>query len=79
MLMTKERFQQLNAMSPLEGVSAWLNGNFGTGEGPALIQVMRKDRRITIPDDELIDILCDAATAGNDAQRCLEELTRMSD
>lgn len=77
--MTKERFQQLSDMTPTEGIRAWLNGDFATGEGPALMQVIRKDRRITLSDDEIMDILCDAATESCDAQRCLERLVAESD
>ncbi|HEY5911186.1 MAG TPA: hypothetical protein VJA21_11345 [Verrucomicrobiae bacterium] len=77
--MTQERFQQLSNMTPVEGVNAWLHGDFGTGEGPALIKVIRKDRRITLSDDEMMDMLCDAAAASCDAQRCLDDLTRKTD
>jgi hypothetical protein len=58
--MDKERFEQLRNLSPVEAARAWLDGDFGIGDEPALIEAIRKDKRIKLSDDEIIDFFTEA-------------------
>lgn len=71
----KERFERLRALSPLDGVQAWLDGAFGIGDEPALIFAIRKDSRVTMSDDAIIEAMCDAMDDGLDASACLKRLS----
>lgn len=53
---------------------AWLDGKFGLGDKPALIAAIRKDARVLLSDDEIMDTVCKAMDDGLDAQACLERL-----
>jgi hypothetical protein len=70
----KERFARLQALPPVEAVRAWLEGDFGIGDEPAMIVAIRKDPRVTLSDDDLIDAMCDAMDENLDAPACLERL-----
>ena len=70
----KERFDRLRALAPLDAVRAWLEGDFGIGDEPAMIAAIRKDARVTLSDDAITDVICDAMDEGLDAQACLERL-----
>ncbi len=70
----KERFEKLRALTPIDAVKAWLDGDFGNGEEPALIEAIRKDARITLSDDAILDAICEAMEEELDAQACLERL-----
>ncbi|MGD9855508.1 MAG: hypothetical protein AB7U20_11230 [Planctomycetaceae bacterium] len=72
----KERFEKLRTLSPLAAVQAWLDGGFGIGDEPALIFSIRKDSRVTMPDDDIINAMCDAMDDGLDASECLERLAK---
>jgi len=73
----QKRSEKLRALSPVEAVKAWLDGDFGFDEEPALIEAIRKDRRITRSDDEIIDFMADALMEENsDAQKCLDLLAK---
>ena len=72
----KERFQKLRTLSPIAAVQAWLDGEFGIGDEPALIFSIRKDTRITISDEEITDAMSDAMEESVDAVACLERLAR---
>lgn len=39
----------------MEGARAWLDRKFGIDEEPALIEAIRKDKKIKYSDDEIID------------------------
>jgi hypothetical protein len=71
----KERFERLRALSPIDAVKAWLDGDFGIDDEPAMISAIRKDPRISLSDDEIIDAVCDGMDEGLDAAVCLERLT----
>ena len=71
----KKRFETLSALSPVDAVRAWLDGDFGMGDEPALISAIRKDARIKISDDEIEDAIMDAMDDGTDAEACLKRLT----
>jgi hypothetical protein len=70
----KQRFEHLRSLSPGEAARAWLEGDFGMDEEPAMIQAIRKDKRIKLSDDEIIDFFGEAMEGDWDAQRCLDEL-----
>lgn len=60
----------------MDAVQAWLNGEFGIDEEPALIEAIRRDPRVTGSDDEIIDTFCAALDEGWEAQQTFERLTR---
>ena len=60
----------------MDAVQAWLNGEFGIDEEPALIEAIRRDPRVIGSDDEIIDTFCAALDEGWDAQQTFERLTR---
>lgn len=70
----QERFDRLQALSPIDAVQAWLNGDFGMGDEPAMIAAIRSDPRVSLSDDDIINIVCDAMDEGLDATACLERL-----
>jgi hypothetical protein len=70
----KERFERLRALAPIEAVRAWLDGDFGIGDEPALIAAIRKDTRVSLSDDDIIGVVGDAMDEGLDAPACLERL-----
>jgi hypothetical protein len=69
------RMEKLKKLSPLEAVQTWLDGDFGINEEPALIFAIRKDSRITLSDDDIIEVILDAMMNDDcDAAKCLESL-----
>jgi hypothetical protein len=70
----KQRFEKLSKLTPVDAVSAWLDGDFGMGDETALISALRQDKRITISDDEIEDIIMDAMDEELDAESCLQRL-----
>lgn len=78
-MLNKERFERLRALSPTDAVRAWIDGDFGFGDEPALIEAIRKDTRISISDDDLIDAMSDAMDERLDADTCLGHLARLSE
>ena len=76
--MDKGRFEQLRNLSPVEAARAWLEGDFGIGDEPAMIEAIRKDKRIKLSDDEIIDFFTEAMEDDWDAQHCLDELASRS-
>lgn len=69
-----KRFEKLSALSPIDAVRAWLDGDFGIGDEPALISAIRKDSRIKISDDAIEDAVIDAMDEELDAETCMEHL-----
>ena len=70
----QERFDKLRALTPVDAVRAWLDGDFGMGDEPAMIAAIRRDTRVSLSDDDITDAVCDAMDAGLDAPACLERL-----
>jgi hypothetical protein len=58
-----------------QAVQAWLNGEFGIDDEPALIEALRRDPRVIGSNDQIIDTFCNAMVEGWDAQRTFERLT----
>jgi len=70
----KERFKKLQGLAPIDAVQAWLDGDFGIGDEAALIIAIRRDPRVTLSDDDMIDTIMDAMDENLDAPQCLERL-----
>ena len=62
--------------TPINAVTAWLDGDFGIGDEAAMIAVIRNDPKVTLSDDEITDVILDAMEEGLDARTCLERLYR---
>lgn len=77
-MQNKQRFESLKNLAPIEAITVWLDGNFGIGDEPALISAIRKDTRISLSDDAIIDAVCDAMDEELSAQECLERLASAS-
>jgi hypothetical protein len=54
-----ERVAWLKSLSPRDAVKAFLDGEFGLNEEFAIVEAIQKDSRITINENEIMDILCD--------------------
>lgn len=73
----QRRSEKLRALTPVEAVKAWLDGDFGFGDEAALVEAIRKDSRITRSDDGIIDFMADALMEESaDAQKCLDLLAK---
>jgi len=70
----QERFDRLRALAPIDAVRAWLDGDFGIGDEPAMLAAIRRDARVAGSDDDITDAICDAMDDGLDASACLERL-----
>jgi len=70
----EKRFKTLSALAPVDAVRAWLEGDFGIGDEPALISAIRKDTRISLSEDDITAAMMAAMDAGLDAPACLERL-----
>ena len=70
----RERFDRLSGLAPVDAVKAWLDGDFGLSDEPALISAIRKDRRIALSDDEIEEVILDAMDEGLDSAVCLARL-----
>jgi hypothetical protein len=75
----KERFEKLRSLSSVAAVQAWLEGDFGIGDEPALLFAIRKDARITLSDDQITDVMSDAMDEAWDAPACLERLVGLKE
>ena len=71
----RQRFESLRKLAPREAVQAWLNGEFGIDDEPALIEALRRDPRVIGSDDQIIDTFCNAMVERWDAQRTFDRLT----
>jgi hypothetical protein len=67
-------FEELSALSPLDAVRAWLDGDFCIGDEPAMISAIRKDSRIKISAAEIEDAILDAMDEELDAEACFKRL-----
>lgn len=71
----KERFEALRVLSPVEAVQAWLDFKFGFDDEPAMLEAIRRDSRVRLSDEEIIDTIQNAMNEELSAQTCLECLT----
>ena len=64
----------------MEAARAWLDGEFGIYDEPAMIEAIRKDKRIKLSDNEIANFFFKALGEDDwDAQRCLDELVNRDD
>ena len=70
----RKNFYGLAALAPVDAIRVCLNGSFGMSDVSTLISAIRKDRRIALSDDELLDLIVEALEDGLDAPACLERL-----
>lgn len=77
-MQNKQRFESLKNLAPIDAIIVWLEGDFGIGDEPALISDIRKDTRISLSDDAIIDAVCDAMDEELSAQECLDRLASVS-
>ncbi|MFZ2170415.1 MAG: hypothetical protein WAW61_12345 [Methylococcaceae bacterium] len=64
-MQNKFRFESLRILAPIDAVEAWLSGDSGIGDEPALI-------------DAISEAVCDAMAEGLDAQECIDHMTAVS-
>ena len=62
------------SFTPLEAVKTGLDGDCKFGDEAKMIAAIRKDLRITLSDDEIIDAILDAMDEGLNAQTCFQRL-----
>ena len=60
----KEPSTRLRALAPIDAVQAWLDGDFGIGDEPAMIAAIRMDTRVVMSDDGIVDVICNAMNEG---------------
>ena len=77
-MQNKQRFDTLRGLAPVAAVQSWLDGEFGIGDEPALIEAIRIDGRVCLPDGKIIDAIYDSMAESMSAQECLERLTGQS-
>jgi hypothetical protein len=74
----KKRFEQLKSLFPAEAVSAWLEGNFGVGDEPALVVAILKDSRIKLSPEKIEEFMSDMMDSEEvDVQAILDRLADM--
>lgn len=82
----KARYERLRQLTPVEAVRAWIAGSFGIGDESALVEAIRKDRRVTLSESKISGRMIEwmeAAEEGElnpetDAADCLEKLAKKS-
>lgn len=72
----QERFDRLRALSPTAAIAAWLEGDFGLGDTPAMISAMRKDPRISVSDAAIHGFMMNAMAKGWAVSSCLRWLVK---
>ena len=73
----QNRFEALRAMSPVEAVQAWLDFKFGIDDEPAMLEAIRRDPRLRLSDEEIIDVIQNAMHEELGAEACLERLAAL--
>lgn len=70
----RQRYERLRSLKPIQAVEAWLTGDFGLGDEPALLEAIRKDLRVTLDDEMMLDAIAAAMDGGMSPDECLELL-----
>ena len=60
------RHARLVQLSPAEAARALLDGEFTTGDEPPLCFALRKDPRVTLDDDSILDVFSEMMDEGAD-------------
>lgn len=68
------RFDHLRSLPPLEAIRAWLNGSFGFGDDPAMIEAILKDPRIDLSAPEISEAMGEAVDDELSPEETLELL-----
>ena len=71
---TKSGLRRYGHLNPIEAVRRWLGGDFGIDDEPAMIEAIRKDPRVSLSDDKIIELMGEAIDEGWEDQACLERL-----
>ncbi len=61
----EKRLERLRQLTPLELTKGWLEGDLCLDDEAVLIEVLRKDKKIRLPDDKVIDFIEDVMRQGN--------------
>jgi hypothetical protein len=72
----RARFERLRALTPLDAVRAFLEGDFGLGDEPAIIEAIQRDSRVSLSDDEVMESLCEAMDEEEAPEACLERMSQ---
>ncbi|HEX6985854.1 MAG TPA: hypothetical protein VF170_10770 [Planctomycetaceae bacterium] len=72
--MDSKRDKALSRLTPIEAIRAFLAGEFGIGDETAIVAAIRRDPRVTLTEDEVLEVLGDALEEGVDAETCLARL-----
>jgi hypothetical protein len=67
----------LKELTPVQAIEAWLDGKVGIDDEEILLEVIRRDRRIALDNDQIIDFVFEAMEEGLDARQCLARLERV--
>ena len=73
-----ERHARLAQLEPLEAVRALFAGDFGIGEESALCFAIRRDARVALSDDALVDRAFDALGRGQTPEAFFSQITARS-
>ena len=57
------RHARLVQLAPLAAVRAWLTGDWGPGDEPALCTAIRRDAGVDLDDDEMVSVFTQVLTA----------------
>lgn len=76
--MNPERYEALRKLAPLDAARAFLEGAFGLGEEWAIVDAIRRDPRVTLDDEEILDVLEGAMEDEVDAETCMARLMAFS-
>jgi hypothetical protein len=72
----RDRFERLRALQPIDAVRAFLEGEFGIGDEPAIIEAIQRDPRVPLSDDEVMDALCKAMDEELGPDACLARMVQ---
>jgi hypothetical protein len=71
--------KRLRGLEPLAAVQAWLDGEFGIGDEPALLAAICKDTRVDLSDEGIADAIFETMNEKLDAKSCLACLVALSE
>lgn len=72
----KKRYEALRILSPAEAVKAWLDGGFGIGDEPAMLEAIQKDPEISLKEEEIEEVILQAMHEEWTPEKCLAELKK---
>ena len=72
--MNPKRHDALSRLAPIDAIHAFLAGDFGIGDETAIMTAIRRDPRVTLSNEEILDVLDGALEDGVNAETCLARL-----